>query len=156
MSTQLTKSNYITKLRAEELEQEVKYLKEVKQPDVAQKIREAREMGNLQENSSFDLYIEEQEFVTSRIREIENLLSSAKIIKKTNFTSVEVGTTVIVEVEGRQDQFVIVGVAEAQPLSGRISHESPVGKALLGASVGQEILVETEVYSTVYKVINIK
>lgn len=156
MSTQLTKSNYITKLRAEELEQEVKYLKEVKQPDVAQKIREAREMGNLQENSSFDLYIEEQEFVTSRIREIENLLSSAKIIKKTNFTSVEVGTTVIVEVEGRQDQFIIVGVAEAQPLSGRISHESPVGKALLGASVGQEILVETEVYSTVYKVINIK
>lgn len=156
MATQKSKTNYITKLRAEELEQEMKYLTEVKQPDVAQKIREARDMGNLQENSSFDLYIEEQAFVTSRIREIQNLLSSAKIIEKTKFTSVEVGTTVIVEVEGRQDQFVIVGVAEAQPLSGRISHESPVGKALLGASIGQEILVETEVYSAVYKVINIK
>ncbi|NCT55704.1 transcription elongation factor GreA [bacterium] len=150
------KTNYISKLRAEELEQELKFLLEVKQPDIAKKILEAREMGNLQENSSFDLYIEEQELVTSRVRDIQNLLASAKIIKDTKFTTVEVGTTVIVEVEGRQDEFTIVGVSEVQPTSGRISHESPVGKALLGAATGQEVLVETEVYSAIYKIINIK
>ena len=150
------KTNYISKLRAEELDQELKFLLEVKQPDVAKKILEAREMGNLQENSSFDLYIEEQELVSARVREIQNLLASAKIIKDTKFTTVEVGTTVIVEVEGRQDEFTIVGVSEVQPMSGRISHESPVGKALLGSAIGQEVLVETEVYSALYKIINIK
>lgn len=150
------RTNYISKLRAEELEQELKFLEEVKHPDIAKKILEAREMGNLQESSSFDLYTEEQATVTARAREIRNLLSSAKIIKGTKFSTVEVGTTVLVEVDGRQDEFTIVGVTEVQPLSGKISHESPVGKALLGSAIGQEVMVETEVYSAIYKVISIK
>ena|SRR3990167_758278 len=157
MATLLSSQLFLTKLRAEELENELKYLKDIKEPEIAQKIRGAREMGNLEDNSEFDLAIEQQSFIANRIREIESILANAKIIKNSSKTvKVNVGSTVIVEVEGRQDAFTIVGISEAAPLSGKISHESPVGKALMGSQIGQEVLVETEVYSTMYKIIDIK
>lgn len=150
-------TSYLTKLRAQELEGELKYLQEVKEPELANKIKDAREMGRLENNPDFDIYIEQQSLVTTRIREIEFLLCNSQIITSTKKQSkVSVGSTVIVEVEGRNDSFTIVGVSEAAPHQGKISHESPVGKALIGASVGQEIFVETEIYSTIYRVIDIK
>ncbi|PIR43132.1 transcription elongation factor GreA [candidate division WWE3 bacterium CG10_big_fil_rev_8_21_14_0_10_32_10] len=147
---------YLTELRAAELDKELRYLKEEEEPRIAKAIKEAREMGSLEDNTDFDLSMDQQAVIAARVREIESLLSNAKIIKqKAKVSSVGVGCKVIVEVEGRQDAFEIVGVAEAAPHQGRISHESPVGKALVGSKIGQEVLVETEVYSTIYKIVDI-
>jgi transcription elongation factor GreA len=148
-------ATYLTSLRVKELEKELDYLKTKKQPEVALKIKEARALGTLEDNADYDDYVEKQSLIQSRMREIENLLSSAKIIKKTRITAVALGCTVVVEVEGRTDKFTIVGAEEAAPHEGKISHESPVGKSLLGCEAGQEVLVETEMFSTMYKVVTI-
>jgi transcription elongation factor GreA len=150
---------YLTELRATELKQELLHLKQIKSPELSRRIKEAREMGNHEENDLLYEVLEQQEELSKRIREIENLLITAQVISgniQTELTSVAIGCTVVVEVEGRLDTFKIVGVDEAAPLQGKISNHSPVGKALIGCGKGQEVLVETEVYSTIYKVVDIK
>ena len=152
-----TTQYYLTSLRVKELEEELKFLKEVKEPRIAQQINDSRQMEGVEDNTTFELLIDEQNSITARIREIERMLSSAILIKiKSKIKNVSIGCKVIVEVEGRKDEFHIVGVEEASPFEGKISTESPVGKSLLGCSVGQEVLVETEMYSTFYKIIDIQ
>lgn len=152
-------ATFLTPLRVKELQKELDYLRDKKEPQIAKSIKDARELGNTENSSEYDVYLEEQSVVVARIREIEETLAKTKVIKNkktgTN-SSVVVGATVIVEVEGRQDMFTIVGVEEAAPHKGKISHESPVGKSLIGCTIGQEVLVETEMYSTIYKIIDVK
>ena len=148
---------YLTSLRVKELEEELKFLKDVKEPQVAAEINNSRQMEGLEDNTTFEILLDEQSNILSRIREIEKVLAGAKIIKnKAQYSIVSLGCKVIVEVEGRKDEFFIVGAPEASPFEGKISNESPVGKSLIGCSVGQEVLVETEVYSTFYKIVDIQ
>lgn len=148
---------YLTSLRVKELEEELKFLKDVKEPQIALQINDSRQMEGVEDNTTFELLIEEQNTILARIREIEKIISGAKLIKnKANSKNVIIGCKVIVEVEGRKDEFRIVGVSEAAPFEGKISNESPVGKSLLGCSIGQEVLVETEMYSTFYKIVDIQ
>lgn len=149
-------TNYLTRSRVKELKKELEYLKNVKRPEIAKLIKQARELGGLEDNSDYDIYMDQQGLIETRIRNIELLLKTATVIKKNNTKVVSLGNRVVVEVEGRKDAFVIVGVDEAAPHKGKISHISPVGKSLLGCKVGQEVLVETEVYSTIYKIIDIE
>lgn len=151
------KHQYLTALRVKELEEELKFLKDIKEPQVASEIKESRLMEGVEDNPTYELLVDEQNSVVTRIREIENILSSAKLIKGSKKQkNVAMGCKVTVEVEGRMDHFVIVGVQEASPFEGKISHESPVGRSLLGCQVGQEVLVETEMYSTFYKIVDIE
>jgi len=149
-------TNYLTHVRVKELEKELEYLKNVKHPEMAKLIKQARELGGLEDNSEYDIYMDQQGLIESRMRDIKLLLTTSTVITKNNTKVVSLGNRVIVEVEGRKDTFVIVGVDEAAPHKGKISHISPVGKSLLGCKVGQEVLVETEVYSTIYKIIDIE
>lgn len=149
-------TNYLTQVRVKELKKELEYLKNVKHPEIAKLIKEARELGSLEDNADYDIYMDQQALIESRIRDIEVLLTTSTVITKNDNKVVSLGNRVIVEVEGRKDIFVIVGVDEAAPHEGKISHISPVGKSLLGCKVGQEVLVETEVYSTIYKIIDIE
>jgi len=148
---------FLTSLRLKELKNELKYLKSIKEPELAQQIKEARELGNLDDNSEFDRSLEELALVTKRINELENILSRAVIIKssKKGEKTVSLGSKVIVEVDGRKDSFTILGEEEADPTKGFISNKSPVGKALLGAKLGQEVYVETGFLSVVYKILDV-
>ena len=152
-----TSNVFLTSLRLKELKNELKYLKGVKEPEIARQIKEAREMGNLEDNAEFDRTLEERSLIIERIHALEKTLAQAVVIQpsKKEKKQVTLGSRVVVEVDGRKDSFVILGQEEADPTKGCISNESPVGKALLGAKLGQEVYVETGFLSVVYKVIDI-
>ncbi len=151
--------NLLTKEGYKKLKDELNYLRDIKRVDVATKIKEAREMGDVLENTVYDAAVEEQNYIENRIQELEDVVTNSKVIDSSNVKnkdSVQIGHTVVVECNGKKDQYTIVGSAEADPVSKFISHESPVGKALLGTKVGDLVEVTTPVARSVYKIVEIK
>ena len=146
-----------TGLRA--LEAELEELKVVRRKEVAQKIKEAREQGDLSENAEYDAAKDEQRDIEARIEEIEKILKNADVVdeEEVDLDKISVGCTVLLyDVEFEEEvEYKIVGSTEANSLSGKISNESPLGKALLGKSVGDEIVVEAQVGTMEYKVLKI-
>ena len=150
-------SIYLTEQGLQAARDELHFLKSVKRQEVTERIQSAREMGSTEENTEYDSAMEEQELLDARISELENVVKSAKIIEsqeKSDF--IVIGSTVKVEMDGQTDEFTIVGKMEANPLKKRISNESPVGKALLGAKAGEEVEVATPVVRYKCKVLEIK
>ena len=141
------------------LEQELEDLKVVKRKEVAQKIKEAREQGDLSENAEYDAAKDEQRDIEARIEEIEKILKNADVVdeEEVDLDKISVGCTVLLyDVEFEEEvEYKIVGSTEANSLSGKISNESPLGKALLGKSVGDEIVVEAQAGTMEYKVLKI-
>lgn len=147
----------LTREGFEKLQRELDRLIHKRRPYVVARIQRAREMGDLSENGEYDAARDEQAFVEGRIQELTEVLRHVEIIKEeTKPGFVIIGSRVVVEFGGEQDEFTIVGSLEADPLNGKISNESPVGKALLGAKVGEVIEVSTPVVKTVYTVVTIK
>lgn len=125
-------------------------------PAMADKIKTAREFGDLSENAEYQSARDEQNRDEARISEIENVLANAKIIKKPNGKShVEVGSRVKLRNDGNTKEFQVVGTVEADPMNGKISDESPIGQALLGKAVGDSVEITTATEITVYKVTEI-
>jgi transcription elongation factor GreA len=154
------KKNLLTYEGLQKLENEVQELKVVRRKEVAQKIKEAREQGDLSENAEYDAAKDEQRDIEARIEEIEKILKNAEVVADEDIRSdeISVGCTVKVydcEFEEEMD-FKIVGSTEANSLQGKISNESPVGKALLHKKVGDEVEVETQAGIIVYKVLDIQ
>jgi transcription elongation factor GreA len=137
-------SSYLTREGFERLQKELDYLRTEKRIEVAERLREALEDGELIENAELEAAKNEQSFVEGRIKELEILLSNAHLIEETNHTdSIQVGSKVKVQEEGYDpEEYVIVGAAEADPRLGRISNESPLGKALLNKKAGDKVKVE--------------
>ena len=137
-------SSYLTKEGYKRLQEELEYLRTEKRSEVAERLRDALEDGELIENAELEAAKNEQSFVEGRIKELEILLSNAKIIEENNHTdSVQVGSKVKVKEEGYDpEEYVIVGAAEADPRLGRISNESPIGQALLNKKAGDKVKVE--------------
>jgi len=157
-STKIKGYVYLTKNGLKKVKFELSELINKKRIEVTQKIHEARNMGNIDENQVYESALEEQGFVEARIRELEGIISKAIVIKKTSRESndlVVIGSKVTVCVGGREDTFTIVGAPEADPLKGKISNESPVGQALLGAKIGEEVEVTTPIIRAVYKVVKV-
>ena len=146
-----------TGLRA--LEAELEELKVVRRKEVAQKIKEAREQGDLSENAEYDAAKDEQRDIEARIEEIEKILKNADVVdeEEVDLDKISVGCTVLLyDVEFEEEvEYKIVGSTEANSLSGKISNESPLGKALLGKSVGDEIVVEAQAGTMEYRVLKI-
>ena len=142
--------------RFEELKQELTYLKTVRDKEVAELIKEARSFGDLSENSEYDEAKNEQGKLYSRIAELEEILSNYTIIseQEKNMDIVHVGNTVVVEdLEfSEEETYQIVGSQEADPMNGRISEESPFGRALLGRKAGDEVVVEAPAGNIRYKI----
>lgn len=152
-----TKGIYFTSKGLLEAKSELELLKGEKRREIAERIQRAREYGDLSENSEYDAAMEEQTFVESRISDLENLLKEAKIITevpKSDF--VVIGSTVVIEMDGEEDEFTIVGRVEADPSKKRISNESPLGSSLLGAKPGESVEVTTPVVRYRCKVLEIK
>ena len=142
----MAKEFKLTRERLKELEAELNYLKTTKEKEVAEQIKEARSFGDLSENSEYDEAKNEQAKIEARIVEIEAMLKNVEIIEdvKGNAKTVMVGVKVRVldEEYGDECEYRVVGSTEADPRNGKISDESPVGKALVGKKVGDEVIVE--------------
>ena len=146
--------------RLEELKQELNYLKTVREKEVADQIKEARSFGDLSENSEYDEAKNEQGKLYSRIAEIENILANCSVIEETDSDpdTVRLGSkiTVMDTVLDEEETYQVVGSQEADPMNGRISEESPFGKALLGKRIGDTVIVDAPAGNIEYKVVSIQ
>lgn len=136
---------YLTPEGKDKLLAELEELKGPKRLELADRLREAISMGDLSENADYHKAKEDQGFLEGRIKEIEYILKYAKIIEnKSGRTIVEVGANVTIK-EGNypSETYFIVGATEADPRNGRISHESPIGKAIIGKKAGDEVIAQT-------------
>ncbi len=153
------KKNLMTHEGLLALEAEVQDLKVNKRREIAQKIKEAREQGDLSENAEYDAAKDEQRDIEARIEEIEEILKHAEVVldEEAESGKVNIGTTVrILDIEMDEEmEYKLVGSTETDSLNGKISNESPVGRALIGAGVGDVVTVETDMGSIEYKVLEI-
>ncbi len=145
----------ITSEGLEKLKSELTELVEVRRPEVVSRIKTAKELGDLSENAEYVSAKEEQSFIEGRIQEIEQTLKHAKVADTHSVGTIGVGSTVKFEVEGDEDSFEIVGATESDPAKGKISIDSPVGRALLGHKVKDVIPVQTPDGSVDYKILQI-
>ena len=119
--------------------------------EIADAIRTARELGDISENAEYQSARADQERNDNRIAEIENILNNVDVIKKTSSGKVQLGSVVTLT-NGTTKEFQVVGTVEADPLNGKISDESPIGKALLGKKVGDEVEIKTPAETTTYTI----
>lgn len=136
----------VTEEGLEQLRQELEELREVRRPALAAQVAEARSHGDLRENSAYDAARHDQMMNERRIADLETLLRSAVLVDKDQASvgnRVGLGATVIVDFEGEEERYTIVGAIEAKPSQGRISNESPIGRALLGKGPGEIAVVGT-------------
>lgn len=146
---------YITKEGLQKLKEELKELVEVKRPQVAQEIQSAREMGDISENAAYDEAKREQSFIEGRISELEDIIKNSKVADKVASEEIIVGSKVTLHVDGGEEIYHIVGAPEANPSERKISHESPLGNALLGKKVGEKVEVEAPIGNITYTVLKI-
>ena len=154
------KKNILTYAGLKKLEDELQDLKVVKRSEVAQKIKEAREQGDLSENAEYDAAKDEQRDIEARLEELENILKNAAVVveDEIDVDKINVGSKVTV-FDFKYDEeleFYIVGSTEANSLEMKISNESPVGRALIGSKIGDTVEVETLEGVVSYKIIKIE
>jgi len=157
----MSDARYLTEEGAAKLRLELQDLKTVKRPELAAKLKEAISQGDLSENADYHDAKEQQAFLEGRINELEDLLRAATIIPENGqqvaAKIVSVGAEVTVQAEGEEPEtYVIVGAAEADPRNGRISNESPLGRALVGRKVGDKVKVDAPAGQLIFKIKKIK
>ena len=150
----MKKAYQITEAGRKELESELEELKS-RRGEIADKIAEARDYGDLSENAEYDSAREEQGLVETRIAEIEDILMNAEEIKARKSNKVHLGSTVEIKNGKVAVTYTIVGPVEADPISGKISDESPLGIALLGKAVGEKATITTPKGDTTYTIVSI-
>jgi transcription elongation factor GreA len=139
------KKMYLTKEGLEERKKEYDDLLKRRRPEVVERLSRARDMGDLSENAEYTAAREELDFIDSRIAELEELLKQVVIIddsSKGNQKAVIIGSKVTLKLDGKKEEYTVVGEWEANPAERKISHESPLGKALMGKTIGEEIHVQ--------------
>lgn len=148
---------YFSKEGLEKLKNELHERTEVMRPQIAVRIKEAKEQGDLSENAEFDAAKEAQSMNEGRIEEIHQILENAVIVESSKSGGVvSVGSTVKAECDGKTYSYTIVGVSESDPAKGFISNESPLGKAFLGHKKGDSIEVRTPKGVSKYKILEVK
>ena len=155
----MAKEFKLTPERLRELQEELNYMKTVREREVAEQIKEARSFGDLSENSEYDEAKNEQGRLYSRIAEVENILANYVLIEETpnDGKTVRMGCKVVVldlEFE-EEEEYEIVGSQEADPMNGRISEESPFGKALLGCKINETVTVDAPAGQMKYKILRV-
>ncbi|MCD8322223.1 MAG: transcription elongation factor GreA [Oscillospiraceae bacterium] len=144
--------------RYEEIQRELDYLQTVREKEVSELIKEARSYGDLSENSEYDEAKTEQGKLYSKIAEYKNLLENAEIVEKTSRAGViGIGSKVLVlDVElGEEAEYQIVGSQEANPMTGRISDDSPFGRGLIGRKIGETVMVEAPAGELQFEILNV-
>lgn len=150
-------AQYISLDKKNELEQELKDLRLGKLPELAKRIDDARQLGDLSENAEYHAAREEMAWTQSRMKEIQYILDNAEIIEEGGSgDSIGLGSTIIVEFNGVKRELSVVGAQEAEPMAGKISNESPLGKAFMGHKKGDKVEVQVPAGVQVYKIIQVK
>ena len=150
------KPAYLSKEGLEQIRQELDQLVNVRRSEIAARIHEAKEHGDITENAEYEDAKNEQAFVEGRIQALSALVKNAVVIEENHSsTHVQIGSTVTIQSKDGKESFMIVGSAEAAPADGRISNESPVGRALLGRKKGDEVTVSVPAGDSKYKILSI-
>lgn len=148
---------FLTREGLKELQKEYEKLTKVKRPEAVKRLATARTMGDLIESTEYSAARQDLAFLEEQIAELEAVLNRAVVVdEKRKKGVISLGSTVVVEVDGERDELTIVGSVEADPMKGKISNESPVGQALLGAKVGEVVKVTTSTVKSSYKIVKIK
>ena len=147
-----SKKIYLTKEGLEELKKEYEELTKTKRPEILNRVSAARNMGDLSENAEYTVAREELSFIDGRIDELDELLKQAVLISNNHSSTIKLGSTVKVNTNDGKEVFTLVGEWEADPKERKISHESPLGKALLGKKVGEKVEVEAPAGKIVYTI----
>ncbi len=154
------KKNILTYSGLTKLEEELEELKAVKRKEVAEKIKEAREQGDLSENAEYDAAKDEQRDIEARIEEIENILKNAEVVDESEVDLQKINVGCLVKAKNKatkkEVEFKIVGSTEANSLKGMISNESPIGAALMGKKVGDSVSVEVPAGTLSFKILDIQ
>lgn len=145
----------LTKDGLEELKREYDELLKTKRPAAVKRLAEARDQGDLSENSEYTAAKDELAFMDGRIAELEDIIHGAKVVESHSKALVDVGCKVTVDIKGKKEEFNLVGEFEVDLKEKKISHESPLGKALMGKRVGDQVEVEAPVGKIVYKIVQI-
>lgn len=157
IDNRMNKAVLLTEDGLKKLQDELKVLKEVRRHEVIERIQEAVSHGDLSENADYAQAKEEQAFIEGHIQEIEEMLKNAQIISHSpNHNIVSIGSTVTAKVGGKEVKYAIVGANEANPAAGKISNESLVGRALLGAKKGDKIPIQAPAGKTEYEIVSIE
>ncbi len=139
--------------------EELDHLVTVRRPEIIRAVATAREEGDLRENAGYDAARNDQGFIEGRIRDIESILKRIEIIDEDAVVSdeslVRIGSTVTITIDGDEETYTIVGAVEANPAQGRISNESPFGKALLGRRVGESADIQTPTTTLRAKIVSV-
>lgn len=146
------KKIYLTKEGLDELKQEYEELTKVKRPEILNRVSAARNMGDLSENAEYTVAREELSFIDGRIDELEELLKQVVMISNNHSNTIKLGSTVKVHTGKDNEEFTVVGEWEADPKEKKISHESPLGKALIGKKVGEKVEVEAPAGKIIYTI----
>lgn len=154
------KKNILTYEGLKKLEDELQNLKVVQRREIAQKIKEAREQGDLSENAEYDAAKDEQRDIEARIEQIEKILKNAEVVldEEIDLNRISIGCVVrVLDIEyDEEEEYKLVGSSEASSLQNKVSNESPIGRALLGAQVGDVVEVEAPAGVVQYKVLSIQ
>jgi transcription elongation factor GreA len=152
-------TSFLTREGYQKLQDELDFLRTQKREEIANRLHEAMEGGELIENAEYEAAKNEQAFVEGRIKELEVLLATARVIDESavSMGTIQVGSSVVVQEEGvkEKEKYDIVGVAEADPAEGKISNESPLGRALLNHKEGDQVQVDAPAGSFKVKVIKV-
>lgn len=153
----MNKEIILTQEGLEKLKQELSRLQTVKRPVVIERIQAARSLGDLSENSEYDDARNEQSFVEGRIQELQNMIKKAKVMsKKSSNGDTGLGSTVVCEVEKEKVSYELVSSAEADPVNGKISIDSPLAKGLIGRKKGEIAIIKTPSGEVSYKILDLK
>lgn len=153
------KKIFVTKQGLDELKHELEELEKVKRPQVLERVSAARAMGDLSENSEYTAAREELSLIDGRTEELQDMLKRVEIIDEEKATqktqSVQLGSKVTVQINGKKEDFDLVGEWEADPHAKKISHESPLGRALIGKTIGDKVEVEAPAGKIQYHIVKI-
>jgi len=155
----MEQENYLTKEGLDKLKDELDYLKKTRQKEVAEDINKAASYGDLSENAAYHHAKEALAFMRGRIAELEDIIKKSKILDETakdKTGEVVIGSIVNVECNGAKEQIAVVSLDKADPMNGKISYQSPLGKALCGKSVGAEVEIETPRGKVKYKILSVE
>lgn len=148
--------HYLSAESLQDLKKEYNQLKDIKIPEIARRIDEAKQQGDLSENAEYHQAREDMSWAQGRLLELEQIINNAKIIVNKTTGVVEVGSTLTVKVNGQKKDYTIVGPQEINPAKGLISNESPLGEAFLGHKAGDKVEIRVPSGKVVYEILGIK
>ncbi len=151
-------TTYLTKAGHKKLLDELEHIKKIRRLEIANRIKDAKELGDLSENAEYADARDEQSFNEGRILELESMLKEVEVIGNggSDPDEVEIGDTIVVDRDGKETKYTIVGSNEADPMNGKISNESPLGQSFIGKKKNEELTVPTPKGESKCKIVDIK